>query len=113
MSTPNDTITLAEGQSWTAAWRSQNPNAVKAFLIPTDDLTGVLSERPDAVRAYLAIETKKDGSQEEKLVIVGCKLVNGVYEDMLPNAAGDNGNHLYDFTQPCPPICDPKSSLSQ
>ena len=67
MSTPNDTISLDDAIDWTTNWRTQNPNSVKAFLIPNDDLTGVLAENPDAVRAYLAI----DDNGEKKLVIVG------------------------------------------
>lgn len=109
MSTPNDTISLPDAEAWTANWRSTYPNMVKAFRIPTDDLTGVLAENPDAVRAYLAI----DDSGERKLVIVGCeRQADGTYKDMLPNAKGDNGNYVFDFTSPCPTDCDPNSSLN-
>ena len=111
MSTPNDTITLAQATAWTTKWRTQNPNAVKAFLIPNDDLTGVLAENPDAVRAYLAI----DDNGEEKLVIVGTtQQIDGTYKDKLPDPkGGDNGNYIFDFTLPCPPICDPTSQLNK
>lgn len=109
MSTPNDTITLAQAIAWTTTWRTQNPNAVKAFLIPKDDLTGVLNESPDAVRAYLAV----DDQGEQKLVIVGTELQkDGTYKDMLPSVTGDNGNYIFDFTSPCPTDCDPTSSLN-
>ena len=110
MSTPNDTISLSDAITWTTNWRSQNPNAVKAFLIPKDDLTGVLAENPDAVRAYLAI----DDNGQEKLVIVGCThQIDGTYKDKLPNPrGGDNGNYIFDFTMPCPPVCDPSSQLN-
>lgn len=117
MNTPNDTISLQKGEEWTARWRKKNPGICSAFLIPKDDITGVLAEAPDAVRAYLGVEMNPDGSQMEKLIIVGCRLneKTGIYEDMLPDpdpTAVSNGNYLYDFTLPCPPICDPKSSLS-
>lgn len=110
MSTPNDTISLDDANAWTAKWRTQNPNAVRAFLIPKDDLTGVLLENPDAVRAYLAI----DDNGQEKLVIVGCTHEkDGTYKDKLPpKDGGDNGNYIFDFTMPCPPVCDPTSSLN-
>ena len=63
------------------------------------------------VRAYLAID-----SGVEKLVIVGTlKDKNGVYRDLLPaagEAAGAGTNSIWDFTDPCPPKCDPSSPLN-
>ena len=115
MSTPNDTVSLEDATTWCENWRNANPNKVKAFLIPTDDLSGVLAENPDKVRAYLAIKDKPDGSQETKLVFVGAeRQANGDYKDMLPNPAGqrDNGQYIFDLTEPCPIYCDPTSQLN-
>ena len=116
MSTPpSDTVSLSDATTWCENWRNANPNLVKAFLIPTDDLTGVLAENPDKVRAYLAIKIKQDGSQEPKLIIVGTeRQANGDYKDMLPAAPGsrDNGQYIFDFTTPCPLDCDPTSPLN-
>ena len=117
MNNTNDTITLAEGKAWTKAWRERNPNAeCRAFLIPKKDLTGLLTEDIDAVRAYMAYGPNESGVKEDKLVIVGTKLdpKTGVQVDMLPDPtlAVGNGNNIYDFTTPCPPVCDPKSDLN-
>ena len=112
MNPPNDTISLQEAQDWTAEWRLQNPGKVKAFLIPIDDLTGVLKEKPDKVRAYLGIKTNLDGSTEEKLILVAADKNGNIYEDQLPPAQGDNGNYIFDLTTPCPSACDPTSSLN-
>ncbi|MEP2935261.1 MAG: hypothetical protein ABJM06_06060 [Gilvibacter sp.] len=112
MSTPNDTVSLQDAETWTAEWRKQNPGNVKAFLIPTDDLTGVLAENPDKVRAYIGIKLNGDGTQEAKLLIVAADRVGSIYEDQLPPQQGDNGNYIFDFTSPCPTDCDPNSSLN-
>ena len=113
MNTPKNIISLPEAEAWTAEWRKQNPGKVKAFLIPTEDLQEVLNERPDKVRAYLGIEINpNDGSQTDKLVLVGTRLDGSIYKDMLPPLQGSNGNYIYDFTLPCPIECDPTSPLN-
>lgn len=116
MSTPpSNTIDLDEAETWCENWRNAHPNMVKAFLIPTSDLTNVLAENPDKVRAYLAIKENLDGTTENKLVLVGAeKAANGDYLDMLPAGKGqpNNGNYIFDFTDPCPTYCDPTSPLN-
>lgn len=112
MSSPINTIPLSTAEQWTAEWRLQNPGKVKAFLIPVVDLQEVLNERPDMVRAYLGIQVNPDGSQEDKLVLVGADKDGSIYKDMLPPHQGSNGNYIYDFTVPCPVECDPTSSLN-
>ena len=64
-------------------------------------------------RAYLAID-----NGVEKLIIVGTSQEQKggvtIYRDLLPSndGVGDAGNSIYDFTQPCPPDCDPSSPLN-
>ncbi len=112
MSTPQNTISLLDAETRTAEWRIQNPGKVKAFLIPIESLTGVLAQKPDKVRAYLGIKTNFDGSQEEQLIFVGADKKGSIYVDQLPPVQGDNGNHIFDLTTPCPSDCDPNSSLN-
>lgn len=82
------------------------------------------------VRAYMAIEAfnGKDipenmwGATMEKLLLVGTKKEGDIYRDIIDGkiqATGDvlktNGvdSGIYDFTDPCPPACDPGSPLNQ
>ena len=124
MSEQDKKISLATAQTWTQEWRSvesdyNSHNECNAFLIPVQDLQGVLAEMganpgDDAcVRAYLGVDPS---TNEEKLIIVGTqKDRNGVYRDLLPNAAdgdGGDGNSIWDFTKACPPMCDDRSSLN-
>ncbi|WP_432411080.1 hypothetical protein [Rasiella sp. SM2506] len=124
MSVQDKKISLATAKQWTQEWRSvessyNSHNEVNAFLIPIQDLQGVLAEMGDnpaddaCVRAYLAVNPS---TNEEKLVIVGTqKDKTGVYRDLLPenaeNAEG-NVNSVWDFTKACPPMCDDRSSLN-
>lgn len=124
MSEKDKKISLATAQQWTQQWRSVESdynahNELNAFLIPIQDLQGVLAEMgantgDDAfVRAYLGVNPD---TNEEKLVIVGTKKdKSGVYRDLLPDTAdgtSGNGNSIWDFTQRCPPKCDNQSSLN-
>lgn len=118
MSSTDKKINLDQAKQWTSNWRNAPTTAARAFLIPIQDLQGLLEEMnsqlndPNAcVRAYLAI----DETGEEKLVFVGTQQDrNGVYRDMLPNddEVGANQDGIWDFTRPCPPRCDDESALN-
>ena len=120
MSAQDGKITLAEAISWTSNWRGAPSTSARAFLIPLVDLQGAVAEIQNQtgspmVRAYLA----SDGGVE-KLVIVGTtqetqKDGSVIYRDLLPaagEAAGAGANSIWDFTEPCPPACDPNSPLN-
>ncbi len=120
MSATDKKITLAEAISWTTAWRSSPTTSARAFLIPIEDMQGVINEisgqgGSPCARAYLAM----DGG-EEKLVIVGTsqetqKDGSVIYRDLLPAVGEDPAtasNAIYDFTTPCPTECDPSSPLN-
>lgn len=124
MSEQDKKITLQTAIDWTQEWRSvesdyNKHNELNAFLIPIQDLQGVLAEMGDnlgddaCVRAYLGVNAK---TNEEKLIIVGTKLqADGVYKDLLPvvlNKAEGNINSVWDFTKRCPPSCDRSSDLN-
>lgn len=120
MSATDGKITLAEAISWTGNWRGAPSTSARAFLIPLVDLQGAIAEiqgqtGSPMVRAYLATD-----AGVEKLVIVGTsqetqKDGSVVYRDLLPaagEAAGAGANSIWDFTEPCPPKCDPNSPLN-
>ncbi|PZD77134.1 hypothetical protein [Mesonia sp. K7] len=113
MAQNTNTISLSTAQAWAEKWRKVEGtynahHELKAFLIPKADLIRLLEEEVDAVRAYIGV----DSHEVEKLMLVGTRLneESGVYEDMLPDST-PSGN-IYDFTEPCPPQCDPESSLN-
>lgn len=108
-----NTISLQTAQTWAKKWRKEegtynSHHELRAFLIPKEDLTELLAENADAVRAYIGV----DENDVEKLMIVGTKFNSEteVYEDMVPG--GELGGNIYDFTKPCPPNCDEKSPLN-
>lgn len=124
------TISLEQAKEWTEKWRKQNPHQSKGFLMPIEDLLGCLIEMGiikvdsdgngtvtykeyEKVRTYLGINSKG----EEKLMMVGTKKEDGTYTDIIKDdsntkekAPGDSG--IYNYTEPCPPECDPKSPLN-
>jgi hypothetical protein len=113
-----NTIPLAEAQRWANRWTKKEGNYNKhhhlhAFLIPKVDLLEVLIEGVDAVRAYIGVNDKGI----EKLMIVGTKLnpETGIYEDMITVDNNENvanaADDIYDFTQPCPTVCDTSSPM--
>ncbi len=110
-----------------------------AFLIPLSDLQDLVKEMgnqgPDAkVRGYLGVEQVPSldpdkPAFQEKLILVGTKkCVDGdtvIYQDLIdgynpacpPGAKtedgnGEGGGGIWDFTNPCPPDCDPESPLN-
>jgi len=121
MSQQDKKIDLDTAQTWTAEWRSEESNynshnQCNAFLIPVQDLQGVLAEMGNPtnnayVRGYLGVDPTDN---TEKFIIVGTQYNSrtGVYEDLLPNADNSNGYSIWDFSKPCPPNCDENSSLN-
>lgn len=109
-------ISLKEAQRWAKRWSKEEGNYnkhqhVHAFLIPKKDILEVLVEGIDAVRAYIGV----DDNGVEKLMIVGTKFDSstGIYVDMISQGDGVNKevDSIFDFTEPCPPACDPKSPM--
>ena len=93
---PN-TISVAEATIWFNRWMDSDKKIdKKGFFIPGSDLTDVMAEEGVVdSRAYMAI----DNDGEHHLLIVG---VDAAGNDMLDEEAGQ---HVYDFTRPCPVIC--------
>jgi hypothetical protein len=129
-------VDINDAKAWTQKWQDENPKHAKAFLIPINDLLGCMTEmgltitkdangnyissNPIAhLRAYMGIDINElANGHGEKLVIVGT-VKNGttisdiVQEGVYPSGGGVkiNGSGAYDFTSPCPNLCDDKSPL--
>ncbi|PWG05701.1 hypothetical protein [Polaribacter aquimarinus] len=119
-----NTISLKTAKKWAKEWRDDEASYNKyfecrAFNIPKKDLIEVLQEDGvESVRAYIGVEKLKIEGENvfiEKLMIVGVDK-NG--KDMLTLSSEDadvldpEGGGIYDFTDPCPEVCDPKSPLN-
>lgn len=95
-------ISLETAQIWAARWRENPANTVKAHLIPRVDINELLAEKYVVdVRAYIGV----DGDGVNKLMLVG---VDADGNDLINE---NNGQYIYDFTQPCPNTCDVESPL--
>lgn len=114
MDKDTNTITLETAQRWARKWREEEAeynahNDVHGFLIPIEDIQLLLEENIDAIRAYIGV----DENNVEKLMLVGTKYNEEqcTYDDMLPGAP--HAGKIYDFTQPCPPVCAYNSPLNK
>ncbi|MGZ9676383.1 hypothetical protein [Flavobacterium sp. GNP001] len=115
---PNS-ISLKTAQKWAKRWSKKEGDYNKhhrlnAFLIPKEDLLEVLAEGVDAVRAYIGV----DDNNVEKLMIVGTKFdaATNTYVDMITvgvDGVTQGEDDIYDFTRPCPTVCDESSPLLQ
>lgn len=112
MSLKENAIDLTDAQRFTARWRKEQGTYIAhhelhAFVIPPADLKEVLDEKPSAIRAYIGI----DDLGEAKLMIVGTKYNEDTdtFEDIIPVSPENSG--IYDFSRPCPNLCDKKSPL--
>jgi len=113
----SNTIDLQTAQEWAAKWRKEEGTyfehyKVNAFNIPLEDLTQLLKEPLDGVRAYLGV----NDDNTAKLMLVGTTYDadTDTFYDMLPKEAKTKKQgEIYDFTNPCPPGCDPTSPLTK
>jgi len=119
---PRNTIDLATAKDWTTRWRAMESdynahNDCRAFNIPLKDLKEVIAEDGVAsVRGYIGVEKQIIEGETvftEKLIIVGVD-ANG--KDMISSKDGEaldlNSRDIYDFTDPCPDLCDNESPLN-
>jgi hypothetical protein len=94
-------IKLEEAQKWAQNWRKEQPDVVKAFLIPREDIIAlyenITQNGAQDVRGYLGIRD----TGEYKMMFVAV--------DAKGNDRVDLG--IYDMTQPCPSFCDLESPL--
>lgn len=111
--TEQNTISVQQAIDWCQRWKGNgsrflNENSLKAFLIPGIDVTQVLAiEGVKDVRTYFGV----DSQNVPHLLVVGVD-ANG--NDLINNEEAvnvQNGWYIYDFTSPCPSLCDRKSPL--
>ena len=58
---------------------------------------------------------QKVGDLVDEIIVGTEKNREGVYEDLLPvslNTIDAGANGIWDFSEPCPPKCDPNSALN-
>ncbi|MEI6410827.1 MAG: hypothetical protein WCR52_15665 [Bacteroidota bacterium] len=102
-----DQITLRTATDWTTNWRTRHPELL-SFLVPMEDLKGVIGEMGvGAVNARVYLGLTDSG--EPKLVFVAA---NGTEQDIILNSSNPDApvSGLYDFSNPCPPLCGDKTS---
>ena len=108
---PPKAIDLITATDWIERWRDPENNhklvnssgeLIKGFLIPGQDLTEVMAETGAVdARSYIGL----DPEGQFHLLIVGVD-VDG--DDMVNE---DEGQYVYDFTKPCPPMCSKTGPL--
>ena len=88
----------------------------RAFNIPLLDLQEAIAEGATSVRAYIGVEKMMVEGEKvyiEKLMIVGVDK-NG--KDMISSGDGETldpeSGGIFDFSRPCPEVCDPNSPLN-
>lgn len=117
---PDDTIPESEAIDIISNWRDYivaidpMPNYIRAFNIPMQDITSLADfTKCPSVRAYLAMGVPGDISTL-KLILVPVDANNkDILSIPVPDSAGafTDQSSIYDFTSPCPSICDIDSPL--
>jgi hypothetical protein len=98
----------------------------RAILIPINDLmaivekyssvdeAGNITNELQGVRAYFAVKLTDEQLDDDVTALIVAVDKNG--KDIIPTTdtglgnPGD-GSEIYDFTKPCPDVCDPESPL--
>jgi len=126
---PENKISLEIATDWAKRWRKKESSYNKyhkcnAFYVPSIDLLEALAEindkgeQAEGIRAYIGVEKVpvkgklKKHKYVEKLMIVG---VDKEGKDILSSSDGltldPSSGGIFDFSQPCPPVCDKDSPL--
>jgi hypothetical protein len=116
---------LKKAQEDTKRWRKTQK--VHAFAIDRQELIDIINEAPkevDVVRVYFGMD--EHGYEKMFLVAAKKELISGIdgeddkevvfIKDLIDansetKADGTEEFYVYDFTNPCPPTCDPDSPL--
>jgi hypothetical protein len=110
------TIPLQEAITETTNWRNwitphMNNDIIRAFFIPIQDIIELAKMHEEAVgvRAYLMLPDP----QQIGTVKIAIVPVTKDGKDILTkkNETSDEQSTIYDFTQPCPHLCDTDSKL--
>lgn len=96
---PEDVLLEDTAIEYAQAWQANHP--IKGFVVPLNDFKRITEEVGAAsARIYMGFN-----GTEEKLMMVG---VDSEGNDMINY---EEGLYIYDFTTPCPAMCDENSPL--
>jgi len=111
-----DSITETEAITLTTNWRTYisgidpNPQYIKAFNIPMQDIINLSNfTKCPSVRAYLSMTSTTDVSTLKIILVPVDALGNDVLS--VPGPLGTDQSSIFDFTTPCPQTCDVNSPL--
>ncbi len=100
-SLPADVISKDDAIAYASAW--QLNHGIKGFLVPLNDFKKITEEKGvDSARVYMGLKEGK-----EVLMFVG---VDSAGNDMI-DYDGEEKFYIYDFSSPCPTMCDVNSPL--
>lgn len=97
-------IPLDQAIDWVNRWKSTPRDLfqINAFLVPEEDMIDILNEdKVKSIRGYFGID--ETGGYHQ--LFVG---VDKFGNDLINYAEAD---YVYDFTQPCPPMCSKTGPL--
>jgi hypothetical protein len=108
-------LSMNNGITWTTNWRNADHHLnANSFLIKVEDFKKILEEPGvEYVRLYLGLKISPDHDHpdqnkiEEKLICVGADK-NQI--DILKNINAEDASGIYDFSHPCPPLCEDDES---
>jgi len=104
-------VNLKDGIAWTTNWREGDHHLkARSFTFDADEFRAILAE-PTVVkiRFYLSLVISGEQSDEviEKLICVGVDQDGKdiIYGEENPKDGEGDGTGIYDFSNPCPPLC--------
>jgi hypothetical protein len=115
---PSPGIPEAVGVDYTTNYRTYisgidpSPDYIRAFNIPMADIASLADfTQCSSVRAYLGMSTPGDISTLKLVLVPVDRKNNDILSIPIPD--GSTQSSIYDFTSPCPTICDIQSPLFQ
>lgn len=101
-------------------------NIPRAILIPINDVLAIMEKYTvvdaegqshislSGLRAYFAVKLADQELDDDVTALIvavdkhGKDIINTTEDEL---GGGDDGSEIYDFTKPCPDVCDPESPL--
>jgi hypothetical protein len=117
---PSPGIPEATAITYTTNYRNyisgidKNPDYIHAFNIPMSDIVSLADfTKCPSVRAYLGMSDPTDVSTLKLVLVPVDTLNNDILSIPVTNGSGAivDQSSIYDFTSPCPSICDIDSPL--
>jgi hypothetical protein len=117
---PSPGIPETTGIAYTANYRSymsgidKNPNYIRAFNIPMEDITSLADfSKCPSVRAYLGMSDPTDISTIKLVLVPVDENNDDILSIQVPGLSGSDvtQSSIYDFSTPCPQLCDINSPL--